>query len=382
MSVIFDPSPTNSSNSSNNRYPPERKYSGSSRTGSTVKRPYPQTDFTDPNLAVRTLMVFRFPREAQEADLACRFGRFGPLEHVKVVYDPVTHLPRCYGFVRFVHRAHALEAYQACEERTISMDDPFGRTWFFEVKWARNARAAGEIPRGPPEPQESGYSDGFAQKTEILSPDGIPSDSSVSMATSRPMIHDSIAPPLMPDTSEDFSPAGFSPSIIEPALLELANYEESSRPTMSSEEAQELLRQLENAQQSDMSITAASGCESVSPFELPYAVREPPAGNHFLDIATQAEETATSQAAAAAAAAALATKTEDISQDDLALLMETVFKTVRRSTLERLRKASDASTSTRCGSSPTSMLGETIDHPNRDPRTGSEQAMDEPAAAS
>lgn len=55
-------------------------------------------------------------------------------------------------------------------------------------------------------------------------------------------------------------------------------------------------------------------------------VREPPAGNHFLDIATQAEETATSQAAAAAAAAALATKTEDISQDDLALLMETVFK--------------------------------------------------------
>ncbi|KAF4737711.1 hypothetical protein FOZ63_025220, partial [Perkinsus olseni] len=377
MSTIFDPSPA----SSNQRYPPERKYSGSSRASVTqVKRPYPQTDFSDPNLAVRTLMVFRFPREAQEVDLACRFGRFGPLEHVKVVYDPVTHLPRCYGFVRFVHRSHALEAYQACEEQKISMDDPFGRTWFFEVKWARNARAAGEIPRGPGD-QPNAYNGGYAQSPENPPPGGIPSDTSPTAVPSHPAIHDSIVPPLLADNSDDFSPPGLSPSAIEPALLELASYEEDASPMMSSEEAQELLRQLENAQQSDMSIAAATRVESVSPFELPEVVRDPPTINHFIDIASEAEETATSQAAAAAAAAALASKTEHTSQDDLALLMETVFKTVRRSALERLRKASDASPSTRCGSS-TSRLGETSDNSTREARAGSEAAMDEPAAAS
>ncbi|EER01554.1 hypothetical protein Pmar_PMAR000244 [Perkinsus marinus ATCC 50983] len=380
MSAIFEPSPT--SNSS--RYPAERKYSGSSRSSSSVKGPYPQTDFNDPNLAVRTLMVFRFPREAQEVDLACRFGRFGPLEHVKVVYDPVTHLPRCYGFVRFVHRAHALEAYQACEERSISMDDPFGRTWFFEVKWARNARAAGEIPRGSSDQQDN-YSGGYVQSLDNALPqNGIFSEPSVSTADAAVAVHPTRHDSML-DNMDDSSSTGVPPSLIEPALLELVSYDESSRPMMSSEEAQELLRQLENAQQSDMTITATREDESVSPFELPHAIREPPVLNHYLDITTEAEEAATSQAAAAAAAAALASKREDTSQADLALLMETVFKTVRRSALERLRKASDASTtSTRCGSSSsTSMLGEVLDHPKRDPRVGSgETAMDDPAAVS
>ncbi|KAF4676382.1 hypothetical protein FOL47_006296 [Perkinsus chesapeaki] len=374
MSATFDPSPTNSSSRyvSDPAAGPERKYSSdSSRAASVAKRPYPQTDFSDPNLAVRTLMVFRFPREAQEVDLACRFGRFGPLEHVKVVYDPVTHLPRCYGFVRFVHRSHALEAYHACEERKISMDDPFGRTWFFEVKWARNARAAGEIPRGPTEPQ-SGYN-GYPENQENA-PMGVPG---IPPPPPPPTIHDSIAPPLLSDASDEIGPPGLSPSAIEPALLELASYEEDTSPMMSSEEARELLRQLENAQQSDVSIAAASRGEMISPFEVPDIIPQPPTIDYLLDMTSEAEDVATSQAAAAAAAAALASKTEHTSQDDLALLMETVFKTVRRSALERLRKGGDASPSTRCGSS-TSRTGEAMDGSTKAARANSESSLEPP----
>ncbi|EER11090.1 hypothetical protein Pmar_PMAR020069 [Perkinsus marinus ATCC 50983] len=216
----------------------------------------------------------------------------------------------------------AVRAIKKAEKRP----KPVRMNRFFEVKWARNARAAGEIPRGSSDQQES-YNGGYVQSLDNALPqNGIFSEPSVSTADAaavavHPTRHDS-----MLDNMDDSSSTGVPPSLIEPALLELVSYDESSRPMMSSEEAQELLRQLENAQQSDMTITATGEDESVSPFELPHAIREPPVLNHYLDITTEAEEAATSQAAAAAAAAALASKREDTSQADLALLMETVFK--------------------------------------------------------
>lgn len=67
---------------------------------------------------------------------------------------------------------------------------------FFEVKWARNARAAGEIPRGSSDQQES-YNGGYVQSLDNALPqNGIFSEPSVSTADAaavavHPTRHDS-----------------------------------------------------------------------------------------------------------------------------------------------------------------------------------------------
>ncbi|KAF4660731.1 hypothetical protein FOL47_007040 [Perkinsus chesapeaki] len=287
---------------------PTSRATGKNRTGSGGSGGnYPPTDYNDPQLATRTLMVYRFPREAQEVDLACRFGAFGPIEHVKVVYDPVTHLPRCYGFVRFCYRESCIMALKACEDGKIMMDDPFGRTWHFEAKWARNARAAGEIDRngGEKEPQpplpvaSKTFTDASAEErggsSLLPNPAGGGDSTNKSDETKTPTSTRAPASGATPGPADPF--ASFSDA-------DLALINAATSPVISGIESRELIDE-------DNSVQALSA-----------------------KALEEAENLATSSAAAAAAAAALSHS--GTSQADLAKLIETVFKAVRSSALAHL----------------------------------------------
>merc|ERR1719253_1556905 len=49
----------------------------------------------------RTILVCYFPREADRSSLHNTFSKYGTVESVNRVEDPVTKQPKCYGFVRF-----------------------------------------------------------------------------------------------------------------------------------------------------------------------------------------------------------------------------------------------------------------------------------------
>ncbi|KAF4689493.1 hypothetical protein FOZ60_001617 [Perkinsus olseni] len=303
-------------------FPTPRGGPGKNRTGSGGSgggAAYPPTDYNDPQLATRTLMVYRFPREAQEVDLACRFGAFGPIEHVKVVYDPVTHLPRCYGFVRFCYRESCVMALRACEEGKIMMDDPFGRTWHFEAKWARNARAAGEIDRSGSEkdPQQPlpvptrSYS-GEAAPEENRGGPLLPNPAGD--ATTRSGSDDSPTKASAP--TQGGPPNGATPGPPDPfAALsdaDLALINAAASPVVSGLEQRELIPEVPGSD-----LPADTSVQALSAKAL-----------------EEAENLATSTAAAAAAAAALSHS--GTSQAELAKLIETVFRAVRSSALAHL----------------------------------------------
>eukprot|EP01059_Diplonema_ambulator_P004729 TRINITY_DN1445_c0_g2_i1.p1 TRINITY_DN1445_c0_g2~~TRINITY_DN1445_c0_g2_i1.p1 ORF type:complete len:361 (+),score=124.22 TRINITY_DN1445_c0_g2_i1:45-1127(+) len=62
--------------------------------------------------ATRNLMVNYLPKSVDESALTQLFARFGEIEGVKLMVDPVTKESRCFGFVKFVNPACAANALQ------------------------------------------------------------------------------------------------------------------------------------------------------------------------------------------------------------------------------------------------------------------------------
>mmetsp|Transcript_26279 Transcript_26279/g.67890 ORF Transcript_26279/g.67890 Transcript_26279/m.67890 type:complete len:155 (-) Transcript_26279:1241-1705(-) len=65
--------------------------------------------------AQRTLLIAYFPREASESLVWESFQRFGTVEDVNLIWDMKSRRPRCYGFVRFVDRAGAMQGLWATQ---------------------------------------------------------------------------------------------------------------------------------------------------------------------------------------------------------------------------------------------------------------------------